>query len=346
MAKLPVIGTRAHGGMTPQACVELAKLAEANGLASLWFAENPFTRGILPAVSACAVATEKLKLGIGVWNPYNRHPTLMAMEIGALDELSGSRIALGIGSGIGSAVEKMGLSYAKPLGAIRDAVNIVRGMLRGDTVTYAGNVFSAAGAKLEHAVPRPELPIYVAAVGDQALRVCAQVSDGLMISNMCPPGYTSRALGIVHEAATKAGRPMLSTVIQYAPCIIQRDRAAARTAVKQTIGNLLATYWTLYAQWPATREALLRESGIPEAEFIASVQSIQSGAKPSEVLDDRFVDAYSLAGNLDDFWAGAERFGQAGVTELVVTFVGSRPAEEIAYLGSSLNGERLSSQER
>src|SRR5258708_28789935 len=97
---LPIIGTRAHGGMTPQACVALAQLAEASHLAALWFAENPFTRGILPAIAACAVATSRIKLRGGVWNPYNRHPTLMAMEIPALHEPTRPRAALGIGSGI------------------------------------------------------------------------------------------------------------------------------------------------------------------------------------------------------------------------------------------------------
>src|SRR5262245_65764349 len=125
MAKLSRIGTRAHGGMTPQACVEVAKLAEANGLSTLWFAENPFTRGVLPAVTACALATSRIQLGIGVWNPYNRHPTLIAMETGALDELAGGRVALGIGSGIGSAGEGKRVSYAKPHAAVRRPAELV-----------------------------------------------------------------------------------------------------------------------------------------------------------------------------------------------------------------------------
>src|SRR2546429_9884679 len=51
--KLPRIGVRLGQGLDPHRCIELARVAEANGLASLWFAENPFERGILPAVSGC-----------------------------------------------------------------------------------------------------------------------------------------------------------------------------------------------------------------------------------------------------------------------------------------------------
>ncbi len=333
---LPIIGTRAHGGMTPQACVALAQVAEASHLAALWFAENPFTRGILPAIAACAVATSRIKLGVGVWNPYNRHPTLMAMEIAALDELTGRRAALGIGSGIGGQIEKMGLSYAKPIGAMRDAVAIVRAMLRGDEVHHQGSVFSAAGAKLELPAPRPELPIYLAAVGDQALRLCGQVADGLMISNMCPPGFTARAVAMVRGAAEAAGRPPLQAVVQYVPCVVQADRTAARAAVKTTIGTMLGAYWRLYAKWPGMLAGMQRESGIPEDEFAAALASLRAGAPAQQALDDRFVDAYAIAGDRDDFEAGAHRLGDVGVTELVVTFVGAQPADDMAYLAPVL----------
>ena len=73
------------------------------------------------AAAACAVVTRTVQIGAGVFNPYNRHPTLIAMEIGALDELAGGRVRLGVGSGIGFAIERMGFSYGKPLTTLREA---------------------------------------------------------------------------------------------------------------------------------------------------------------------------------------------------------------------------------
>ena len=99
----PRFGIRLHGGVTPQRCVELARCGEAHGFTSVWFAENPFNRGILPAAAACSVMTERLRIGIGVFNPFNRHPTLMAMEIGALDEPE-FRIEIDAGPGYPGAV--------------------------------------------------------------------------------------------------------------------------------------------------------------------------------------------------------------------------------------------------
>jgi 5,10-methylenetetrahydromethanopterin reductase len=338
LSPLPTIGVRVHGGMPPKACIEIAEACERNEFAALWFAENPFNRGILPAAAGAVLATRRIKIGIGVFNPYNRHPTLIAMELGALDEMADGRIALGIGSGIGDRVTRMGLSYEKPLAAVRDAITIVRGMMKGESVTYNGNVFSVTNVKLEFPVPRPNMPIYMAATGDQSLRVCGQVADGLMISNMSPPGYTIRALQLVAEGAVKAGRPMPTTVIQYVPCVIRPDRTEARQIVKATLGDMLSAYWAMGEKWPAIRVAMLRGSGIPEEEFVAAVNRIKAGENPTFVLDDRFVDAYSIAGNVDDCLAAMRHFGEIGVTELVVTFVGGQPLVGMANLSSGLKG--------
>jgi 5,10-methylenetetrahydromethanopterin reductase len=322
--------------MPPRACIEIAEAVEKNGLAALWFAENAFNRGVLPAVAGAVLATRRIRIGIGVFNPYNRHPTLIAMEIGALDELADGRAALGIGSGIGDRVTRMGLSYDKPIGAVRDAIIIVRGMLRGESVTYDGSVFSVVNVKLEYEPLRPDLPIYMAATGDQALRMCGKNADGLMISNMCPPGYTVRALELLAEGAANAGRPVPRAVIQYVPCVARKDRNEARQVVKATVGEMLSAYWAMGEKWPAVREAMLRGSGIPEVEFASTIDRIRAGEKPADVLDDRFVEAYSIAGNMDDCVAAMARFGKIGVTELVVTFVGGQPTIDMAYLGAGI----------
>src|SRR3954467_8589564 len=110
LTRLPRLSVRLHGGMTPQACVEQACAAEAAGIDAVWFAENPFARGIMAAATACALATRTQSIGPRVFNPYGRHPTLIAMDIGALDELSGGRVRLGMGSGLGRAVRGLGFS--------------------------------------------------------------------------------------------------------------------------------------------------------------------------------------------------------------------------------------------
>jgi 5,10-methylenetetrahydromethanopterin reductase len=336
VADLPKLSVRLSGGIAPGRCIDLAKVVDANGYDSIWFAENAFNRGVLPAASACAAATGRIRIGVGVFNPYNRHPTLIAMEIGALDELAQGRARLGIGSGIASATERMGLSTERPLAAVRDAITIVRAMLAGETVSYAGRAFSAHEVKLEYRPPRPDMPLLMAARGEQALTLCGRIADGLMISNMCPPAFTRHAVEVVRKSAREAGRPPPADVVQYVPCVARPDRDEAVSLAKETIGDMLPGFWSLSQQVPAAKAALLRAGGLTEADFVSAVERLQGGERPADALDQRFVAAFAIAGTADDCLAQARRYREAGASELALSFVGPRPDEDLAYLAQAV----------
>ena len=267
VAELPKLSVRLSGAVDPRRCVDIANIAEANGFHSLWFAENAFNRGVLPAASACAAATRRIGIGIGVFNPYNRHPTLMAMEIGALDELAQGRARLAIGSGIAAATERLGVSTDRPLAAVRDAITIVRAMLKGEEVNYAGGVFSAHKVKLEYRALRPDMPLLMAARGEQALALCGKIADGLMISNMCPAEFTQAAVRAVHASARQARRPAPAEVVQYIPCAVRLDRAEAYGLAKAAIGEMLPSFWALGQRVPSAKAALLQAAGLSEADL-------------------------------------------------------------------------------
>lgn len=336
VADLPKLSVRLHGGIDPRRSVELAKAADANGFDSIWFAENPFNRGVLPAAAACATATSRVGIGIGVFNPYNRHPTLIAMEIGALDELAQGRARLGIGSGIAAATERMGLSTDRPLAAVRDAITIVRAMLAGDEVNYTGRVFSAHKVKLEYRPLRPDMPLLMAARGEQALALCAKIADGLMISNMCPPDFTSEAVRVIERAARTAQRPAPTDVVQYVPCAVRPDRAEAYDLAKATIAEMLPGFWSLAQRVPTAKSALLRAGELSEPDFVAAVGRLRAGEPPADALDDRFVAAFAIAGTAEDALAQTQRYRAAGASELVLTFVGPRPEADMAYLARAV----------
>jgi 5,10-methylenetetrahydromethanopterin reductase len=314
MDDAPRLGIRLHGGLAPWRCIELAVAAEATGFASVWFAENPLERGALPALAACAAATRRVELGIGVWNPFLRHPAQIAMEASALDELSQGRLTLGIGSGLAAPIKRLGIDNSKPLAALRDSFAIVRGLLAGETVTYKGKVFAVEDAKLSHKPRRPDLPILMAARGPKALSLSRTMADGLMISNMCPPGFAAWAASIARPAR----------LIQYAPCVVAADRQAAMAAIKPVLAGLLKTFWTLGQKVPAAKASLVDHSGISEARFAAAV------AGPAAALDERFVDAFAVAGTVDDCRARTAAYRTAGVTDLVLTFVGPDPVGDMA----------------
>jgi len=308
--------------------------AERHRFSSVWFAENPFGRGALPAASACAAATERVRIGIGVFNPFNRHPTLMAMEIAALDELSMGRAALGIGAGIAVQVERMGFGYDRPIGAVRDAFAIVRALLRGEAVTHAGRVFSTTDVKLDFTPSRPDVPLFMAARGDQGLRLCGEVADGLMVSNMCNPAFTAEAVGKVVAAARAKGREGPFEVVQYVPCAVSDDADAAKRMAKDMVAAMLPVYWTLGDRFAPARAALAHGSGIAEEEFGAAVDRLRTGTPAAEALDDRFVAAFAIAGTPAQCTEQAASYSEAGVTEIALTFGGPRPEEQMEALGT------------
>ena len=327
---------RLHGGIDPRRSITLAVCAEASGFASIWFAENPFNRGVLPAAAACAAATQRIGIGIGVLNPYNRHPTLMAMEIGALDELAQGRARLGIGSGIASATERMGLAADRPLAAVRDAFAIVRALLAGEEVNYAGRVFSAVKVKLDYKAPRPDLPLLMAARGDQALALCGRIADGLMISNMCPAPFTAHAVEMVRNAARAASRNPPAEVVQYVPCAARPDRGEALRLAKDALGEMLPAFWSLGERVGAAKSAMLRAAGLHESDFVAAVARLRAGEKGADALDERFVSAFSIAGCGADCLAQAQAYFDAGASELVLGFAGAQPEDDMRYLGSCM----------
>jgi 5,10-methylenetetrahydromethanopterin reductase len=282
----------------------------------VWFAENPMERGVMAAVAACAVATKRIELGIGVWNPYLRHPAQIAMEIGALDELSEGRASLGLGSGLAAPIRRLGIDNSRPLAAMRDAFAIVRGLLAGGTVTYKGAVFSVEDVKLSYTPRRPDLPLLMAARGPQALALSGRIADGLMISNMCPPGFAAHAAGVA-----RPGR-----LVQYAPCIVSSDGDAARSAIGPVLAGMLKTFWALGQKVPAAKASLVDHSGIPSADFAAAAASPETG------IDRRFIDAFSIAGTPEECRARIEAYAAAGVTDLVLTFVGADPLADMEQL--------------
>jgi 5,10-methylenetetrahydromethanopterin reductase len=333
-SELPRIGIRLSGGLEPRRCVELAKVAETADLASVWFAENPFQRGVLATAGACAAASSRVRIGIGVVNPFSRHPSLIAMEFSALAELAAGRITLGLGSGVGEAMRRIGYGHHRPVTAVREAVGIIRAMLAGDKVTHRGHVFSVFRAQLGHR--SPEVPIYMAAAGERGLKACGEIGDGLIVSNLTPPRSTARMAAILGAAAARVGRP-LPGIVQYVPCAVRTDGAAARAVVKAAIGAMLTRFWPDGNDWPAAKEAIVSESGIPRSHFAAVLAWLRRGEDAATLLDDGFVEAFAIAGTAQECLRKAERYRAAGADELALTFAGAQPEEDIAYLGSALS---------
>lgn len=334
MGQLPRLSIRLHGSIPPAACVAQAQNAEAAGLSGAWFAENAYARGILPAAVACAVATSRLQINAGVFNPFTRHPTMMAMEVGALDELSNGRASLSIGTGIIAALQKIGAAPEKPLAALRDTVAIARALLGGEEVDYPGAVFSARKVKLGYS-PRTDISIFMAGRGNLMVKLAGEIADGLLVSNMCSTAFAARLAAMLQAARRTAGRNGIAQVVQYLPCAVDAERDAALAAAKRAVGDILPGFWSLGQKLKSAKEGLLAGTDITEDEFAASSARLLAGEDAVTVLDERYTRAFALAGTPEDCLAAAERYAGAGVSELALTFAGRTALKQINRLGAA-----------
>src|ERR1700757_845976 len=141
--------------------VERARLAEANGYSAVWVADERFYREVYSCLGQIAAHTAKIQLGPCVTDPYSRHPALTAMAIATLDEISGGRAVLGIGAGV-SGFAELGIDRRKPARAIREAIELIRALLRGETVDCHGEVIAFDHGRLSFSPPHPDVPVYVA----------------------------------------------------------------------------------------------------------------------------------------------------------------------------------------
>src|SRR5215210_8033995 len=132
------LGIAFSGGPSPAGIVECIKLAESLGYESAWVAEG-HGGDQFAILSAAAAQTSRIQLGTGITSVFVRTAPTIAMAAAAVDDISGGRFILGIGSSHKVQVEaEHGVSYAKPLTRVRETVAFIRDLLRDGAVQFRG----------------------------------------------------------------------------------------------------------------------------------------------------------------------------------------------------------------
>ncbi len=116
------------------------------------------------------------------------------------------------------------------------------------------------------------------------------------------------------------------------PCVARVDRDDAFRAAKRAVADMLPAYVALAQKLPDAKAALMTGSGITEDDFAAAVMRLRAGEVPEAVLDQRFVTAFTIAGNADDCCAQAATYAAAGVTELALTFSDPSAHADMNYI--------------
>jgi len=171
--------------------------AEAVGFTDLWTGETSGPDGFTPLALAAAW-TESMRLGTGVVNAFTRGPAVLAQHAAALQDASGGRFCLGIGSSSNVIVERWnGIPFEKPLTKVRETVEVLRAVLAGER--------GPGGFKLD-VPPQPPPPIYVAALRGRMLRLGGSLGDGTFV-NFLPLSGVETVMAEIRAGEREAGKP-------------------------------------------------------------------------------------------------------------------------------------------
>src|SRR5215472_15230735 len=227
------------GDASVQAMFERARHAEAVGYGTVWLADERFYREVYACLAHFAACTSKVFLGPCVTDPFSRHPALTAMAIATFDEISGQRAILGIGAGI-SGFTELGINRRKPARAIRETIEVIRALLRGESVDFHGEVIEFHQGCLSFVPIRSAVPIYVASNGPLGQRVAGAIADGA-IMEACASVYEAEAFSAeVTAGAVRAGRdPRKVKRIARLNTCIAADGSAARNALRPLVARYL-----------------------------------------------------------------------------------------------------------
>lgn len=324
------LGVAMTGVFPVSEAVELARVAESSGLGSAWFAEDYFFRGGIPYMAAASMATEKIRIGLGVVNPYSRHPALIAMEFATLDEMSNMRTVFGLGSGVPFWMQQMGIYDKKPLSRTRACVDLVRKIMTGENINHEDKFFSAKDIKLVFKPVRKSAPIYLAFEGPMGLALSGEIGDGVILSIFSTPAYVKFAWDRVAEGAKKVGKSLDNyEMVAYMPTVIDDNLDKAI--------NIAREFSKLYLPHSQPGGPLMSHAGVKPEDTQAMFKAAEKGDNVllTELITDDMVTELCLVGDKESCIKRLQQMIDAGANTIVAFPVpGTEPLDNARILGT------------
>ena len=238
--------------------MEFSQYAEAKGFEAVWQAESRLVREATVPMAAFASVTKALKVGSGVVDCWSRNPARLAATFSTLDDLAPGRVILGIGAWWDPLAQKVGISRAKPLRAMREIVTSVRALLNNETVTFNGEFVHLDGVELDYVYQdrRPkDVPIYIGATGMQMMELTGEIADGVVLNYLVSPEYNQKAMEALTIGANRVGRSVDSIDRpQLVVCSVHEDRKTALDMARQMV-----------TQYLGQQPHIMKASGVPQS---------------------------------------------------------------------------------
>jgi F420-dependent oxidoreductase-like protein len=324
-------------GIGPKDQLAVVQEAERLGYDSVWAAEA-YGSDTATVLAWLAARTTKIRLGSAIFQIPARTPAMTAMTAATIDQLSGGRMMLGLGSSGPQVAEGWhGQRFAGQLQRTREYVAVVRMALARERVEYHGETIELPLAdgpgkalKLMISPVQQRIPIYLAAIGPKNTALAGEIADG-WIPTFFSPEYVSEFRELLEEGAGRAGRSLDG--FDIAPTVnafVSDDRTLAR--------NLMRPVLALYIGGMGSRKQNFYNNLVQRYGFEDAAKDIQDlyldgkKAEAGEAIPDELIDMVSLCGPPNVVRDRLDAFRAAGVGTLMITPMAFAVDERIAQL--------------
>lgn len=303
--------------------VRLAAQAEAVGFETVWYCQDLLRRDAWVVLTAIAAATERIRIGTAIVNPFTSDPAELAMRAATLQEFSRGRFVLGIGPGEQSFLDWVGRRASLPRTGLAEAVGLIRRLLRGEVAAARGRVFTWTDeAFMRMPLPSPSPPIYLGGQGRRMIELMGEIGDG-GLPVLFPPDYLTDVLSYVRAGAARSGRD--PDDVDIAGCIwysVAQQADAARAVLRP----LVAYYG------PALRPQVLKSAGLHPDDFEPVRRATASGEAEAAVTDAMF--RLAVIGTPEDVIRHLEALRDKGLRHVNLgPPLGPDPAEALRLTG-------------
>jgi len=301
--------------------IRFVQHAEARGFETIWQAENDLARDATIPMAAYATVTSRIKIGAGVMNIWTRNVATIAATFASLDDLATDRILCGLGTWHDPLASQVGIQRDRPLLAMREVIQALRGFFAGEHVYLQGQHVRISNIGLARRVDRQtrHIPIYIAATSSQMMALCGEIGDGILLNYMVSPEYTAAAIKQLAVGAYKSNRTLDNIDrVQLILCSTSRNREEALNRARRIV-----------IQYIRQQPTLMRASGIRQElidevhQLIPQVPSASQITSAMYLISDEVVQLVTAAGTPEECRAKIREYINAGTTCPVLYPVGS-----------------------
>jgi probable F420-dependent oxidoreductase len=298
---------------------ELVRTADRCGYFEAWSYES-FGSDAFTPIGAAAGLSERMRFGTAIVPVFTRPAPLIAMCAVTASQLTGGRFVLGLGISTPNIVEQwMGVPFRRPVTLLRETVEVLRAIFRGEKVTYAGKMVRINGFRLDMPIDAPP-PIYIGAQGEQMLRLAGEIGDGVIV-NFITPETLPAMLEHVRAGMRATGKdPAKLDVVCRIIIAVDEDEATVRSLFRRSL--------TAYVTVPQYNK-FFREIGYQkEAQIAFDAWQAGDRRKALESIPDGMVEKIFVFGTPEQCRRRLADYERAGITASALQFASFAPTPD------------------